>query len=133
MKTWRVYRGVYGKLEVVTEGFNFWACFFPGLWGFAKGLPAVGIVGFLGALSLNHMPEDQYMVAIPLSLAFMLYFGAKGNSLVISTLLHDGYQLMGTLQAKNRKSALLEAEKLYKLPEPATDNAETPPLNINSQ
>lgn len=120
MKSWQIYRGPVGGIEAIKEGFNFWAFFFPGFWGFAKGLPGVGIVGLFGPLALNRLPESLDTLALILTLALMLCFGIFGNSWVISSLLHHGYRHLGTLKARNKKAAELEAKNFYS-PAPETE------------
>jgi hypothetical protein len=121
MKSWQIYRGPSGGIEAVKEGFNFWAFFFPGFWGFAKGLPGAGIVGLCGPLALNRLPEDFDSFALILTLALMLCFGTLANSWVINSLLHHEYQYLGTLKARNKKGAELVAKNFY-TPAPETES-----------
>jgi hypothetical protein len=53
----------------------------------------------------------------------MILYGAKGNSWVISSLNHDGYEFVADLNARNKKTAQLEAKKIYQqTPEPTQTN-----------
>lgn len=131
MKVWRVYRGRYGGVGVVKPGFNCWAFFFPGVWGFAKGLHVAGTVGVLGALALVRLPAEQELVALPLLLVLMTVYGIKGTAWVTASLVHDGYQFAGTVIAVSRKDARLKAVELIAqapvLPDAASGDASPAP------
>ncbi|MCD6049532.1 MAG: hypothetical protein K0Q55_935 [Verrucomicrobia bacterium] len=118
MKSWQIYRGPAGNIIAVKEGFNFWAFFFPGLWAILHKLPVAGAVGVLVLPALFFLPPGQNVLAIILLLALMLIYGTLGNTWVIRSLFHDGWKLLGTLKAPDKKAAEITARDFYTPPEP---------------
>lgn len=113
MHSWQIYRHPEGTLCAVKEGFNFWAFLFPGPWAFAKKLPVAGAIGIVATLALLFLPKEQNALAFILLFALMLIYGALGNLWFISSLMRNGWKLLGTLKAPNQDDAVLKAKEFY--------------------
>ncbi len=116
MKTWSVYRNRYGHVEVVKNGFNWWAFFFPGIWAFVKGLHFLGMFGIVGFGAIFHIPTEREFLIEPTILALALTYGLRGNHWVKTKLTHDGNEPVGTISAKRIKEAREAAKNTFSTP-----------------
>jgi hypothetical protein len=106
MKKWNVYKKGSGEIEVVKEGFNWWAFFFVGLWALTKGLTWMGLIGLFIAILVNRMPSDSDIVAFLMAAALMLVYGFMGNSWVVAKLQKENYSvLIKRIEAASEKGA----------------------------
>lgn len=105
MKTWNIFQNDNGKIEVVPEGFNFWAFLFAGFWALAKNLRFIGVIGLALTVFANRLPAELDIIAIPVLLVIMLCFGFKGNSWVAASYEKNNYRLIKQVKAASRQGA----------------------------
>ncbi|RLJ19257.1 hypothetical protein DJ030_09510 [bacterium endosymbiont of Escarpia laminata] len=105
MKKWSVYKAESGNVEVVKEGFNWWAFFFVGLWAFSKGLTWAGIIGLSLIIIANRMPADADIIAIPIIIVLMLVYGIMGNGWVATKLEKKNNSLIRQVEAASVEGA----------------------------
>lgn len=105
MKKWNVYQKDTGEVEVVKEGFNWWAFFFVGLWAFTKGLKLAGVVGLSLTLMANRMPADADIIAFPMLGILMLVYGFMGNNWLAAKLEKQKYSLLMQVEAASVEGA----------------------------
>lgn len=105
MKNWNVYKKAGVDNEVVKEGFNWWAFFFPGIWALLRGLTWHGLVALAIQIATG-MPTEGAIIMFPVALFVSFLYGFKGNAWVCSDLEKKGYQFAGTVRAASKTGAI---------------------------
>ena len=111
--SWQIYRSPAGDLLAVKEGFNFHAFFLHALWCLRNGLHKAGTIALAILIVLCFLPPEQRLLAFIGLFAFMLTCGTLGNSWLISDLHRHQHRHLGTLKARTKKAAELEAKNFY--------------------
>lgn len=105
MKKWNMYKKDNGEIEVVKEGFNWWAFFFVGVWAFTKSLTWAGVIGLSLTMIANKLPTDSNIIAFPTIIALMLVYGFMGNSWVAAKYEKQQYLFLKQVEAESAEGA----------------------------
>lgn len=105
MKKWNIYKKESGEIEVVKNGFNWWAFFFIGIWAFTKRLTLAGVIGLAISITLNRIPTDAIIITLPLTLILMLVYGFMGNNWVAAKLEKQKYSFIKQVEAASVEGA----------------------------
>jgi hypothetical protein len=121
MKTYKVFEKG-GQKVAVKQGWSWPGFFFHFIWAFTKNLVLAGAITLVVGIILVSIMDKAGISGSP-ALILGLPFGIKGNKWWEAKLLKHGYNLLGTVQAKNPADALTS---IPPKPEFPSINADSP-------
>jgi hypothetical protein len=97
------------KIEVIRDGFSFWAYLFNFVWLFWHRLWIEGIVVFAAMAVMSTFriwPNFEFMTSV-LAFLISLFVGLEGNNLRVAALRRRGWREVGVIAAASRADAEL--------------------------
>ncbi|MFT8827801.1 DUF2628 domain-containing protein [Acetobacter syzygii] len=129
MKSFNIYEDNNGNYRAIKNGWSWPAFFFGSVWALCMQIWIIGVFLFPIELFLNmffsaieqtqrhmsvsHTQDEDIIGSIIaiLALCIRVMFGVFGNACKRKKLLRNGYILIKTLSAKNKKMAILTMKK----------------------
>lgn len=115
MKTYRIFlkktdKGVIDDLEVIRDGFNFWAFLFHFFYLLYKKLWKQSIIIFIILLFLNFIQFKflSWYIIFPIQVCLCIYIGFEYADWFAKKLIFSKYQFLGYSSGNNEREAKLK-------------------------
>ena len=110
MKSYRFYKNSQGETKTVNTGWNWVGFFFPLIWLLVKQLYAILFIVIISVIIIGYIVPPLGAV---IELAFSIYVGMKGNSLLEVKLIDKGFRCVDSNSAAEQNALLMGENSNY--------------------